>query len=539
MLRLSAEFGFHVSTFHHALSAWRIPDVMAWSNISVAIFADHSMYKHEAFDASVTASKVLHDAGVNTVIKTDHPVLFSGTLGWEAAKAHHYGMPAQAAIAAITSAPAAAMGLADRIGALRPGMDADVTVWDRDPLVLGARARTVFVEGHRLVDNDVPVVAHADSTVVAPEMTSTGPASVCGLYNDSAIVESDQYRTVGLACYAVLDVALYDGTAPRVDVGSMVVQDGLITCVGPSASCAALVATLPAECQIFRSEGGVLTPGFIEAGSSTGLFDIGSEDSTGDGGLGGDGTDGGYAAISTVDGLRVESRHVRAAWAAGITTVIARPVGSQLVAGVSSAFRTCCGPTLAGLPSDGPQGRLVSSATALALTVGNAAKLGGTSSAISGQLAALRALFTQAQASNNGSSTPSASLLPFVRALRGELRVAVEVNQADEILAVLRLQSSFGFPLTILSGAESGLVAAQLAAATPPASVLLFSRPLPNSFETLRTVPEVAALLAAAGVKFALSTGDTDMARNLRWEAGWNQDASGLTEQQTVEAVTR
>lgn len=52
----------------------------------------------EGYDASVWAPKILHEAGVSLVLKSDHPVLFSKDLVLEAAKAHHYGLPAQAAL---------------------------------------------------------------------------------------------------------------------------------------------------------------------------------------------------------------------------------------------------------------------------------------------------------------------------------------------------------------------------------------------------------------------------------------------------------
>jgi imidazolonepropionase-like amidohydrolase len=40
------------------------------------------------------------------------------------------------------------MGIGDRVGSLKVGYDADVVVWDRDPLLLGARPAQVIVDGH-------------------------------------------------------------------------------------------------------------------------------------------------------------------------------------------------------------------------------------------------------------------------------------------------------------------------------------------------------------------------------------------------------
>ncbi len=49
MIRHAKEFGYRVTTFHHALEAWRLADLLAAENISVAIFADHWAYKKEVF----------------------------------------------------------------------------------------------------------------------------------------------------------------------------------------------------------------------------------------------------------------------------------------------------------------------------------------------------------------------------------------------------------------------------------------------------------------------------------------------------------
>jgi imidazolonepropionase-like amidohydrolase len=147
MFRLSDEFGFNITTFHHALEAWKIPDLIKKRDISVATFSDLWGYKYEAYDASVRGPKILYDAGVNTIIKTDHPVTFAKYLMWEAAKASHYGLPAQAAMASVTINPAMASGLCDRIGSIVEGKHADLVVWDRNPMLLGAKPNQVFIEG--------------------------------------------------------------------------------------------------------------------------------------------------------------------------------------------------------------------------------------------------------------------------------------------------------------------------------------------------------------------------------------------------------
>jgi imidazolonepropionase-like amidohydrolase len=154
MIRHANEFNFNVSSFHHALEAYKIPAILkrARNNITIATFADHWGYKKEAFGASPDGPKLLHEAGIPVALKSDHPVLNSQHMAFEAAKATHYGLPPQEAFKSVTSVPARALGLGHRVGSLKVGYDADVVIWDRSPLELGAAPLQVFVDGLPLFD---------------------------------------------------------------------------------------------------------------------------------------------------------------------------------------------------------------------------------------------------------------------------------------------------------------------------------------------------------------------------------------------------
>jgi imidazolonepropionase-like amidohydrolase len=57
------------------------------------------------------------------------------------------GLDWGAALASITSKPAAAIGMDGEIGSLRPGRRADVVIWDGDPLELASAPTAVFIDG--------------------------------------------------------------------------------------------------------------------------------------------------------------------------------------------------------------------------------------------------------------------------------------------------------------------------------------------------------------------------------------------------------
>ena len=151
LIRISHEFGFKVAAIHHALEAWKVPQLLKAENIGVATFADLWGFKMEAYDASVHAPQILNDAGVTVALKSDHPVLDSSWLMDEAAKAHHYGVAEQAALQMVTRNPARLIGLGDRVGTVEVGKDADVVVWPKNPLSLGVRPERVFVGGVQVV----------------------------------------------------------------------------------------------------------------------------------------------------------------------------------------------------------------------------------------------------------------------------------------------------------------------------------------------------------------------------------------------------
>ena len=60
------------------------------------------------------------------------------------------GMTERDALRSITLTPAEIMGVADRVGSLTPGKDADVVLFDGHPLELRSRATTVIIDGQRV-----------------------------------------------------------------------------------------------------------------------------------------------------------------------------------------------------------------------------------------------------------------------------------------------------------------------------------------------------------------------------------------------------
>jgi imidazolonepropionase-like amidohydrolase len=85
----------------------------------------------------------LHKAGVSfALVSAFAPDFLAGVR-----KAIERGLPAEAALRAITLAPAEVLGVADRLGSLEAGKIANVVVWSGEPLAKDTKAKMVFVDG--------------------------------------------------------------------------------------------------------------------------------------------------------------------------------------------------------------------------------------------------------------------------------------------------------------------------------------------------------------------------------------------------------
>ncbi|WP_411819623.1 amidohydrolase [Hyphococcus formosus] len=162
ILDIAKEFDYQVTTFHHAIEAYKIADYLAENNVCAAVWADWWGFKLEAFD-TVGANAALIDAQPNScaIIHSDNAGDIQ-RLNQEAAKAMADGrrigfeIEPKDAIGWITSNPAKAMGIIDQTGTLETGKMADVVVWNRNPFSVYARAEKVYIDGALMFDRADP-----------------------------------------------------------------------------------------------------------------------------------------------------------------------------------------------------------------------------------------------------------------------------------------------------------------------------------------------------------------------------------------------
>ena len=149
-IRLAEEFGYRL-VINHGTEGHKLADVLAEKDIPVIfgpMFTSRS--KVELRDRAIANLGKLAAAGVRVAITTDHPVVPINFLIHQASLAVKEGLPRRTALEALTVNPAAFLGLDERIGALRAGLDGDVVVWSGDPLDVASRAERVYIAGREV-----------------------------------------------------------------------------------------------------------------------------------------------------------------------------------------------------------------------------------------------------------------------------------------------------------------------------------------------------------------------------------------------------
>ncbi|MBM3973774.1 MAG: amidohydrolase family protein [Planctomycetes bacterium] len=114
------------------------------------------MFQFDPYGRMQGMCQAYWDAGCTDMsINTDAPVVAAEEFQLQGAMAARLGLPWNAALMALTLAPARQIGVADRVGSLTVGKDADFQVVDGDPLDPRHAPRAVYIEGtlvHRLGD---------------------------------------------------------------------------------------------------------------------------------------------------------------------------------------------------------------------------------------------------------------------------------------------------------------------------------------------------------------------------------------------------
>jgi imidazolonepropionase-like amidohydrolase len=156
VLRLREEFGFRV-VLQHVSDAWMVADQIAAAGVpSSIIMIDAPGGKLETMDISFTNGAALERSGAPVGFHTDDGITDSRWFLRSAGLAVRAGMSREKALEAMTLAGARMLDMADRIGSLESGKDADFIVLSGDPLSTYTHVEQTWIEGTRVFDRSDP-----------------------------------------------------------------------------------------------------------------------------------------------------------------------------------------------------------------------------------------------------------------------------------------------------------------------------------------------------------------------------------------------
>ncbi|MGQ0712927.1 MAG: amidohydrolase family protein [Gemmatimonadaceae bacterium] len=334
-------------------------------------------------------------------------------------------------------------------------------------------------------------------------------------------------QTIAIVGGRVLPVS-----GPAIENGTVVMRDGRIIAVGRDVA-------VPEGAERIDATGRWVTPGIINPATQLGLVEVGQVAETRNATASGEEDNEVNAAFTVWEGLNPLSVLFAPARNEGITTVAVFPQGG-LVSGQGA---------LVDIVDGGVTDMLVRAPIAMVAQVGNPQ---GAGVASRGELilrlrelledarayGRRRADFERAQTREFAASRLDLEAMQPV--LAGRLPLIIVADKASDIEAALRLAREYSLRIMIAGGAESWMVADQLAAANVPvlAGALLN---IPGDFATLGARQETPGLLRRAGVDVALigtgSDPDAFNVRNIKQEAG-NAVAYGMSWDDALRAIT-
>ncbi|HLT51011.1 MAG TPA: amidohydrolase family protein, partial [Arenibacter sp.] len=147
LMKVAEKFDFRINTFTHILEGYKVADKMLEHGVGASTFSDWWAYKYEVNDAIPYNAAIMQSQGITVAINSDDAEM-SRRLNQEAAKTVKYGgMTELEAWKMVTINPAKLLHLDDRVGSIKEGKDADVVLWNGNPLSVYSKPEKTLIEG--------------------------------------------------------------------------------------------------------------------------------------------------------------------------------------------------------------------------------------------------------------------------------------------------------------------------------------------------------------------------------------------------------
>ena len=513
--------------------AWAVADTLAAADVPVLINLDwpeidpdgdpvteESLQMLRYRDRAPTSPAALHAAGVRFAFYSGD-VDGADEMIANARLAVRAGLPADAALHAMTLGAAEIFGVDDRMGSIEVGKIANITLTDGDLFAAGTRIHSVIVDGQRFdssAPEDLPTAAEEEAGVAeayepVPMVRDRGPVSE----HPVTVVRNATVMTVSGA-----------GTLEN---ASVLIRDGRIAEVGSNVD-------TPSGAHVIDATGKWVTPGIVDAHSHVAAESINE----------------GSVSVSAMVGIRdvlnPDQVSIYRALGGGVTSANILHGSANPIGGQNAVVKLRWGANAQGLMFEGaPEG--------IKFALGENTKRDRDPdrypNSRMGVQDVIRQAFLDAQAyqaegrryeqalaaGDEGMIPPRRDLKlePLVEILDGTRLVHAHSYRADEILQLLRTAEDFGFRIATLQHVLEGYrVADEIAAHGAGAST--FSDWWAYKVEAYEAIPHNAALMTDRGVLVSINSDSGEEMRHLTLEAAKTIKWGGNTRDEAMRLVT-
>lgn len=179
LLDVAKEFNYKITTFHHAIEAYKIGDILAETDTCAAMWADWYGFKMEAYDTIQENVPFVHAQGACAMIHSDSDMAVQ-RLNQEVAKTWANGNRAGLDISEaeawkwLTLNPAKGLGIDEETGSIEAGKRADLVLWSENPFSTYALPDQVFIDGAVMYDRASGLKPKSDFRLGHPGPDSEG-----------------------------------------------------------------------------------------------------------------------------------------------------------------------------------------------------------------------------------------------------------------------------------------------------------------------------------------------------------------------------
>ena len=146
-IRIGKEFNLKL-TLDHCTEGHLIVEDLVEEGYPVVVGPSLSeRSKIELRNLTFDTAGILSNAGIDVCLMTDHPVIPVHYLPICAGIAVKHGMREDKALESITINPAKVLGISDKVGSIEIGKDADIVIWDNNPLEIQSNVLYTIIDG--------------------------------------------------------------------------------------------------------------------------------------------------------------------------------------------------------------------------------------------------------------------------------------------------------------------------------------------------------------------------------------------------------